>query len=533
MQAVSLHSPDSRQQERNFIWQSLALVLVIFLLPGLLLSPFHIDQGLYAAVAKAMLQKHQLPYVAGWDVKGPLTFFLIAGAFLLLGIKTWALHTLDLLFLGVGAWSLARLDRDRAVGAATLVLFLGLIGLNICVTSQPDFWATFLCFGMLAGLRSPHRAAPFLAGLLLGLCIQMKESYALIGLCALIAYIRPFNLRALLQFGLGAALPFLIVVLVYTWYGALGILWQDHWSYLLETHMQTGFYMERAFLFILPEWPNSVPHALKFCFALGLDALLLATLPGYLVWRQRDRHFSVVLLVFFLMTVLALFLQQRFLTSHYTPVIAAACLLAAPLVLDHWKLWKVRLLVAAMLLRAPMLLVGGGAVFPEAWPYALGRMEAPAFTQLFNNQNSHNVFCPSCIEEAAKVIRTETRPDQSVLIWGFDVLPAIWAERDINNRLTHVYPLVATTGERRRRYRAELMVGLQASPPALVVVENDDLARLDTTNLESSRQQLATFPELQDWMTKNCSFLQGNSSFDLYTCGQNAAPNLFPEDPSE
>lgn len=516
--------PLTNRQERVFFWTMAAVVLVGFLLPGLLLAPPFVDQGIYAVVARAMLAKHELPYVAGWDVKGPLTFFLSAGVFAILGAKVWALRSLDLLFLAVAAWGLARIDKDRAVGASVFVLFLLLIGLNIVVTTQPDFWATLLCFSMLALLRSERPWAAFTAGLLLGLAIQIKESYAVFGLCGLVAYGWPFNLKALLRFGVGAALPLVVITGIYAAHGALGTLLYDHWLYLFETHLNTETFMERRFFLILPDFPDSPRTIARFCFVVGLDALFLAALPGYLAWRQRDRRFAAILLSFYVMAVAVLLLQHRFQTPHYTPVIAASVLLASVLILDHWRLWTTRVLFVLILLRAPMLLLSAGSAYPEAWQFAFGKMEAATYYDLYSDHSSGNPYCVACLYDAAATIKAQTRPDQSLLIWGYDVSMAVLAERRVMNRFTHVYPLVATQGERQKRYRAELVQALVQDPPAMVVIQTDDIAMLSMTKRESSLDLLPTFPELQSWISNNCKFLRQNSSYDLYVCGQNAAP---------
>lgn len=519
-------SPSDRtdHRERAFFWIMSAVVLVIFLLPGFLLAPPFVDQGIYAVVAQAMLDRHELPYVAGWDVKGPLTFFLTSGIFALLGTKIWALRCLDLLFLAVAGWGLARIDRDRAVGASVFALFLLLIGLNIVVTTQPDFWATLLCFAMLAVLRSTRPWSALTAGLLLGLAIQLKESYAVFGLCGLVAYGWPFNLKALLRFGAGAALPLLVITGIYAAQGALGTLLYDHWLYLFETHLNTETFMERRFFLIFPDFPDSPRNIARFCFVIGLDALFLAALPGYLAWRQRDRRFANILLAFYVMAVAVLLLQHRFQTPHYTPVIAASVLLTSALVLDQWRLWTTRVLMAIILLRAPMLLLSAGSAYSEAWQFAFGKMEAATYYDLYSDRSSGNPYCVSCLYDAAATIKAQTRPDQSLLIWGYDVSMAVLAERRVMNRLTHVYPLVATQGERQKRYRAELMQALAQKPPAMVVIQTDDIAMLSMTKRESSLELLPSFPELQGWIASNCKFLRQNSSYDLYVCGQNAAP---------
>jgi hypothetical protein len=152
------------------------------------------------------------------------------------------------------------------------------------------------------------------------------------------------------------------------------------------------------------------------------------------------------------------------------------------------------------------------------WRFRHGELSEAQYRERFCGGN----FCHDQLSAAATFVRSHTRPDERIYLWGFDALVYILAERQAPTRFGFLYPLVVDAPEYRQRKRDELMRDLCKNPPAMFLVQTHDGNNLTP---HAGEQSLRDFPALQGFLTSRYRPQMRNSHVAVYALDKSARAN--------
>lgn len=478
----------------RILTSGLLMAVGLLALPVYLLAPFGRDQGIFAWQALALLQGG-LPYVASWDVKGPLVPALYALCFALFGRHEWAPRVIDLL---LAAWvcrllwlHLRGLGRGLAFSNMAVIGLFSMCWLSYWLLAQPDVWVAWLGCALLLLLSRPAR--PWLGvvcGLAVGAMVLIKPVYAVVGLPLLIQL---WQVRQVGRFILAGALLPLLFIGVYVAAGALPAWFEAQVVFNLHSHV--GQISDRArapYPFFLWSDPEAVGLYVFTRFMLA-NLLMLA---GCVLALRRQAGVGGWL---FLAMGAAVTLQWRFSAYHLLPMWMIAAVLVALVPPE-------RLRARAALALAVLVLCFGQMV--------TGAMHLGPFARISDTftkpQTKVEGFYYADTEEVAAYVKQRTAPEETVYVWGFEALVYYLADRLPPTRYGYNYPLIV--GDIAPR-RAEVMQSLVQTPPRFIIVQQrDDNSLFDV----DSRQALAEFPALVELLEGSYTQVFSNASYLVY-----------------
>jgi 4-amino-4-deoxy-L-arabinose transferase-like glycosyltransferase len=365
--------------------------LVLFLrLPALPQSVIDWDESFYLLMAREMLRGHP-PYTVIWDNKPPGLYVLFALTQVILGQTVLAMRLLAVIVVTATSfllWLFGRTVLGSAAIGALAALFYALfstqnggLASNAEIMFAPFTTGALLLVAMRAGLpatiRPQRRLVFFVAGLLLGMAIQIK-TVAGVELLAALAWIglamgtsrragQPAPIRAALLgaglLALGALLPLLAAA------GYFAI--SGHWGeYVYANFTAMSIYLQAAPPLTLP-----LVAAAWLGQARGAALLWLAALAAApLAWLIRRRHpraalHLLALGIWLAFTLTATLLSRRFYPHYFLQVLPPLSLLAAAVIVQAVRLDSALPRVRQALLIG--LVVAIGLAQPAARP--LGR----------------------------------------------------------------------------------------------------------------------------------------------------------------
>ena len=497
-------------------------VVVLFLLPAWITMPFGRDQGIFAQVGTIMLQGG-LPYADAWEVKGPLTFFIVEAGFRLLGPGE-AGYNGGFLLLFLPTLALASHEMRRWSGAATgalaALLLLNKSKMVYWNLGQPDtvigcFAGVLICVtARIEGERDTPRA--LLAGALCAAAAWIKPPFILLAAAPVGALVWAYRgrWRALAGqaawFSLGGCAVTFAVLLPFALGGALDSLWEVLVAFNLSSH--AGQARLGSWPSLLPRWSTDTWVRIDFLFA-------CAKITGAGLMLARRPRLAIPLLAAWLACYVAAGSQGKFWDQHFIPMDMLGMLFAAYAL-------SLALTRAAGSIRSPatalaaLALVAG--LYPSLyaqcralntgvrwWQHQAGWMDErewlrPCVAEGFNLAS---------IRDAAAAARRFSAPGEALYLWGFDSLLNVEADRPPPTRFIFNYPLLVGAPAYVARCRAELMRDLAARPPRLIAVQDRDANPLYRY---TSREKLAEFPELAGLISASYRECHRNDHFTLH-----------------
>jgi 4-amino-4-deoxy-L-arabinose transferase-like glycosyltransferase len=503
---------------RKLALLGLALLVLVFAASGVLFLPipFTRDQGIYSYVAWCWLGEWW-PYQYAFEHKGPNLYLAYAVFLKVSRGATWGpnlgdllarISTLVLLFM------LARkIFNDKA--ALLSALFAGIP--LLCIFSScwwNDQAETFMMpLSPLAALlvfesSRNEKGLPRLlygaaAGLALSQMLMFKPSSAWLVLAFLIFLLRFSKARisSALVFCAGVAAG-LAAWFLYFWLRGIG-----------------GEFFEEVVLF---NWFHLQGHrlpaaTLAYVLRQGLwlsfgPGMVLAA-AGFLRALKNQRQPAMFLaLVWFVAGVLEILLQARFFLYHFLVLIPAAGLIAAIGAgadnKDPGRLWRglSTLVILAWIGLAASLYYSNQSHY-QTWKYLTGKIGRNQYLSLFQEPQEGDKKDFSALADyvVAGWIRERTRPDDYVLIFGYEPLINYLSARRSPTRFHSDYPLdfEARTGLAKRmqaKWRGIFLSELKERRPKLVVLAHNDINALEP---EDSYDQAMKFTEFWDWLNAN------------------------------
>lgn len=514
-----------------------------YLLANLLLFQHGRDQGIYAVVARTVLEGG-VPYRDAWDFKPPGIFFVYAVARLLFGSHMYGVRILEVLGLLSLVPAFAILSH-RFLGSwlpavlAMVLAVMAYVQLEFWNTGQPENFAAFLLAWVLVLATARMATAPdapwwkhrftwIAIGVLYGSAATLKPQLAGGALLTplLIGWARTADvsswhrrLRAglapLLFVGLGVAIPLLATVAYFASHGALS--WMTETLFGFVPHYSRLGHEERGLLSLFAQgWDESL---FRFSRHQAFGILLILFLPVMAspkvttsLERQPQRLGLAHVLCVLFFPIMGVGLQAKFFPYHYGSIVP---LLALPAAWGLWSLW-LRLrshLLPLVLLILVVLAFKDDRILPPCrsslWDRNWVRIMA-----VFGEDSDHDrlmalLHSASDVNEednrqAAAWITRHTPPDASIYVWGFEPVIYELAHRTPSTRYIYNVPQrVPWSGE----HRNQLLRDLDHRPPAVVVLEERDVFSHVTGNQQDSLKALSDFPELLRFL--RADFLAG------------------------
>jgi hypothetical protein len=495
--------------KKDFYWPALAAFLITWAI-STLWWPFSPDHGIFAWVGDVILQGG-MPYRDAWEVKGPVVHYTYTLAQLLFGRTMWGIRLLDLALLALALlflWRIAaRLYDETAAKLATALFTLWYANSGYWSTAQPDGWVAMLLiiavFHLLNNFESVK--AMLIAGAIMGLCSLIKPIYAayllLFVVYAVIRWpVHPSRSQLVRAVILATLACGLIILLMLAWFAYRGAL-----AELIE--VQITFNGSAHRLAHTRATPEQLQLILGFVLQGWLLVALLPTLVGGMSLWQRRRPAAGVIGAWILLTLLLTMMQNKFYLYHWFPLYAPLALLAAGGVshlLAMQKLLAVQemhglkyltpalltlMFITALLLPTLSLLRWGLAINGyQSWEDYYAGFGA----------YGEGDFSFQADQEVAQFIKQQTAPQDTVLVWGFEVLVNYLSGRPSPTRFGFNYALVrGPNNALEPAYRAEFMQALYNDPPRYILILDEDKNDLMA---KTSRQFANDFPAFKTFI---------------------------------
>lgn len=498
-----------------------ALIAVITGLPTLI-YPFGRDQGNYAYAGWVMLEGGA-PYSDVFVFKPPATALVHSLALGLFGIDMQSIRILDLGWTALTATTIAllahrllgRRDVALAAGVAVPLLYWQVDYWNI---AQTDGWlnlpSALALLAVLVGGDLLARSRPaalglwVVAGVCAGLTVTFKYTAMSLGLPLLFAvgHVALHRGRrawlALPALAVGGVLP-----LAGTWAWLVGVgAWEaflDVQTELVPQYVQrtakarTAWQaVERLFRF------SSHKRDVAILWWAGLGAWLPAVGLSVLGGRRGVLALGVVG-SWWLMGVVGVLTQGKYYDYHYLPLLGPTAILVGMGIIAMLRLPAGFVPPWARWTAAAAVVVGFIALTPlrdtveDAAAIATGQRSWASYLRT-RRQYRYRDYNLDEQRQLVVHLRSTTAPDDHVFVWAFDPAIHVWAQRRGTTRFLYNYPFRVDWGN--PAYEAELLEGLRAAPPEVVVVASGDHTYGVTGSKKDSARLFRELVPLRDFV---------------------------------
>ncbi|WP_437809194.1 glycosyltransferase family 39 protein [Sorangium sp. So ce1078] len=557
---------------------AISLGAIAFLLLQILTYGYGRDQGIYAMVARAVLDGG-MPYRDAFDFKPPGIFLIYALARALFGPAQWGIRVLEVLGLAAMCLALASLagrafgDRRIGVIAAALAVLVH-AQLDFWHTAQPESFGGMLTVAALlvatprgragAPRPAPGAVALIASGALFGAAGLLKPPLAGGGVVLAAALAAPAlvelarrgsalarrgpgrgggrgaieavrsargdaparssatapalvwaALRPALLIALGGVLPVLACVAWFAAKGALGDLWEV--LFVFTPHYTALGWRDAGVLEVA--WHGVSEWLVRYSgpIALGL-ACLLALHPD-----RHERAGVALLSGVIAMHLVGVVMQAKFFPYHYGATWPLTAMLAA---LGLWKAWQrcVRRGARATAALVAVLVTTAFARsatkdvdddYLDRCAERIALLAAGARDQGRLDRLASVADVNAAANRAvAAWLRERVAPGRPVLVWGFE--PVIYDLADRPPATRYLYNVPQRAAWARQEARDALMRDLAASPPAAIVVERYDVFPSVTGDALDSRDTLDGFPALAGLIDDRYELAVLIEDFEIY-----------------
>ena len=506
----------------RFQIQTVALVsmggLVLAWCAASLRFPIGWDQGIIATVSGTIV-RGGMPYRDGWDIKGPLAYYLFAAVEWMLGQNTWALRLFDVTLLLIScsalAWIMSRITSLRT-GVWTSVAFALLYGsLTWFHVGQPDGWVALLIVLGVTPLIVQSGRLGFLGlgwcSVLIGCCALIKPFYAsfiLVPFTYILTDRQDYSWKvgALAFTGLMASVPLLLTIVWFAHRGALSNLIEVQFLYNVRTYSDISSFRPAAIAreFLDYFWTGAQNPLGKVTIILPAIAV-----GAYSLWNHA-KQVGVTISTWLLVALFCVAIQGKFFIYHWVPAFPPFVILAA---FGLWTLSRTSGTGAPagrlFALFTATAFLGQVAVTPAmdvAWElqFLSGLRNRVEYYEHY----ARDPYVVSDVMEVARHIQANTEDSDSVAVFGNEATINFLAGRPSPTRFVFGMPLTRP-GSFRSAYRREYLVGLMTKRPAYVVIGIPH-GKFDWEN------RLRGFPELLQLLHDDYVLERQVGIFDLY-----------------
>ncbi|MEB2310283.1 MAG: glycosyltransferase family 39 protein [Sorangiineae bacterium] len=520
-------------------WLSIACWLVVALSAlQILLFSFGRDQSIYAVVGDGILHG-KMPYRDLWDFKPPGIFLIYAAAEQLFGRTMLAPRLLEVAGLVGAVFGLRRLAhvffgmrRIGLVGGAVAALTHA--QLEFWHTGQPEAFGGFLTIYALVLTVSEYapgrRALAWAgAGALFGAAFLLKPPLgggALV--CAVYLarreWVRTGSARAaawpVVVVGLASLAPLLATAM---WFRAAGAWEALRWTFADFTPGYTKL-----------GWAGSSAggmfyHALTLAFthysALALFGVVAAIAMRAIHTREREGLGLILGVVSIHLTGIAM--QGKFFQYHFSATLPLVAFIAG---LGLYKLWRrclpggaggvvafASFVVVAVSMRQAVNDLPHGSFWERSRVRLASLLaEHGSGSRVLLDRDLYYVadYDLDADRRVALELEAHTSPSAKIFVWGFE--PGIYWLSNREPASRFIYDVPQRVSWQRESARASLMEDLRRNPPAMIVVQRNDVFPFVTGDNVDSAGALAGFPALDALVRDHYRRMSELEDFTLY-----------------
>jgi hypothetical protein len=512
------------------LFLALAGALLLLRLPAVV-QPMGADQGLYAYVGERILAG-DLPYRDAWDQKPPAIHYAYA-VMRAIWPRDGAVGGADLVAAGMVAWLLFRLGGSMSstgsmvAGSVSALLFLLLsnpaftrLG-GIRLRAQCEtFIAVAVTGALLLLARRRQGAGPWAAigaGVLFGTAFVFKYNagiYCVGGIAAAWLW-RRLTWQDVLRIAAGFAMPVVAMLTIFAGGGVLRDLYHATITYNVqyagETYAGPG-----AAVWYLLTFPIDRARVDALWTVGGAGCLVLILL-------SPRRHELLVAPTWVSAACLSIAVNgSRGLPQYFVQANPALALAAGCGAVQAWSLLRARTGRRAPALGlAALVIVSIGVWRVNQFPklveqttfdakYALGRMDRSEYLARYTDDRKYSALAAA---QLADTVRTSTRPEDRIYVFGFTCAAYVLADRASASRFFWSRPVIVQFRAGSPRYGVEgLLRELEQHPPALVALQRKDWA----PDVADSADYFMGTPALAGWLQSNYVRAAGPDAFDVW-----------------
>jgi len=483
-----------------------ALALVLRL-PYAHFPVLNLDETIYAVIAREIL-RGGVPYRDVWEIKPPLVFYLYALVFWVFGeISLAPVHVLGAIVAALTALVAADIARKERGNVAGLLAGLGMAAYSTAaaiVDVQSAETELFLLFPLLLSVRIFLRLNPdkayrdlFLSGFFVGAAGMFKQPAAgsAILMAVWILVYPPLRRRRIPSVAVFVAGAALLPVLFVLYFSSKGALWDffnltviNNFSYMRERGR--GDMLE---IIVVSVWKHFYPNSVLWLSGFGLA---LCNIISSVRNRGKSPAGSPALfLSWFLIVCAAGAFAGVYFNGHYY-------LLMAPGLVILWSLAAVELW-SRFDRRAYRAVLAALLVTGVAYPlyfFHIGIRDWFTMRQV--------VYQGEVFPRIGEVVRSKTRPEDRIFVWGLNPEIYFFAQRRPASRFIYNTFQLGLVANAPAEYQSDsslysmpeswdlLMKDLESNMPPLIV---DASQFFNITR----KYPLENEPRLQPWLNVN------------------------------
>jgi len=487
--------------------------------------PYGWDQGMFASMGDVIV-RGGMPYRDGWELRGPLAFYVFALGEWLFGRHMWSVHVFDLPLLvaaSIAVGSLvARITSRRTGYWAGLTLILWFASLTWFHMVEPDLWTSLLFALALIPLFESGASLRRLviSGFIVG-CTAVIKPFNIVLLAVPLFYLfqerrtrKAWIIQGATIIGAAAA-PALGALAWFAFKGAFKELIEVHLLYNFRVYGRVQHPGIRAELRGMARFFLARP--LLFAFPVILIGI-------YSLWRKR-RNAAVIVLAWTSLALLCVAVQGKFFVYHWALLFPPLTILGSigfDAVRRPWRdrkqldlPWFFRTAALVLALAGVLQLALASASSIALWAkFITGRIDS---RQYYSAHRVDTRWVAADEMDAAAYIRARTSASEGMVVFGDDTLLNFLSGRANPTRfLTGGALTLGGPGSPRDVYRREYMGGLQKTPPAYLIVGKPYGA-------PGKERALRDFPELAAFLRHSYSLEAQFGNLDLYRLNRAAA----------
>jgi hypothetical protein len=525
-----------KSPDRVKMWLGLGLFAVfIFALPCVS-NPIGRDQATYAVIGRGLLHGQAL-YKDLWDNKPPGIFFIFAAVVRVFGSVMWSVGVVDILWLlaiSVLIFDFARRHLDVAPAVVAVIVNAAWhTAAGYWNAAQPETFLTLFVLAaylLIARTGGDSKSRLLCSGVLFASAFWVKyNAVAFLPLLLLVPFIDFEPLDAARR-KLRLRIPFRRWVAAIGWFAAGGALVSAIiLTYFALAH-SWGEFLQEQFV-ILPRYSHlaltRTPH--YFAWAgeriarwLGMWTVAAFFAAVILAWKRRLLGAAAPTLV-----AAALALEIRYQPYYFETCYPFFALIWGYLFVEAFRGFKIlaqtcrsrnwnaaRILVWIAFADLIALCLPVSAVTLAV------RYKALAAWTRDRGRFYENYIWPGAAEhfrDALHVVdflRRHPAPPDGIYVWGNEPLIYFLSGHRPPTRFVWNLELIAPWSL--PEWRQELVASLHKSRPMYIIIARDDEVHDLSYTFEDSEQELASFPQLNSFLTDNYREVQSDVTFSIY-----------------
>lgn len=446
----------------HIIVLGIVMLLIVWVRIRLLSVPLERDEGEYAYAGSQLLQG-VIPYKEAYNMKLPGTYFMYAVIMAIFGKSVMGIH-IGLMLVNLVTILLLFLSIKKLFNATTALVTASLYGL---MTLSPEvfgfaahathFVVLFVSSGLyvFAGFVQKHTVQKaLLFGLMMGWAFIMKQQavfFILFGAMALLAAVtnRRQWIRYLFLYLLGAAIPYLLILLMVYTSGA----WDTFWFWTVTYarsyagNVSWGAGMELFSASFVP-----ILKAYSVAGLLSVAGLVLLFTGSY---SRLQRIFTIAFLLFSFASICPGFYFRQHYFITVLPSVALLSGIAIYSLQQRFKQQGISLSAMAITLIAGMAFATDGSYYLSDTPEDISK-----------NLYGANPFAES--PELGSYIRQHTQPADKIAILGSEPQILFYADRKSATGYIYTYSLMELHPYN-VKMQQEMIKEIEANQPEILV----------------------------------------------------------------